>query len=333
MFTARSPGETLRGRYRIREHIGQGGAGNIYLAEDLRLQGRLCALKEVEHDPRLPERILAEAREQFFREASVLARLDHPNLPKVSDFFSAENCQYLVMDYVPGQDLRTLMHMARRRNTFLEETTVLNWARQLCNALTYLHTQSPPILHRDIKPSNIKLTPSGLIKLVDFGLVKVMTPEEATVTIVHGQGTMTYTPLEQYGDDATHTDPRADIYALGATLYHLLTNTPPATAQERFLHPENLRPPRQLNPRISPRVEKAILWAMELHPEDRPVTVSDFCEALAGTRPLPNAIPYPLFQASEEWTLAQILHTAPERWLFYTALGLWTLSLLAIWIR
>ncbi len=333
MLNARSPGETLRGRYRIREHIGQGGAGNIYLAEDLRLQGRLCALKEVEHDPRLPEKILDEAREQFFREASVLARLDHPNLPKVSDFFTTENCQYLVMDYVPGQDLRTLMHAARRRNTFLEERTVLHWAHQLCNALTYLHTQQPPILHRDIKPSNIKLTPSGLIKLVDFGLVKVMAPEDATVTIIQGQGTLLYTPLEQYGGDDAHTDARADIYALGATLYHLLTNTPPPAARERFLHPESLQPPRRLNPHITPRVEKAILWAMELHPEDRPPTVADFCEALAGARPLPNDIPYPLFQQIRDWRPEQILHTSPERWLFYAALGLWALSLLAVWVR
>ncbi len=334
MFNARSPGETLRGRYRIREHIGQGGAGNIYLAEDLRLQGRLCAIKEVEHDPRLPAHILTEAREQFFREASVLARLDHPNLPKVSDFFTTETCQYLVMDYVPGENLRDLIHQARRGNTFIEETTVINWARQLCNALSYLHTQHPPILHRDIKPSNIKLTPSGLIKLVDFGLVKVMAPEDTTITIIQGQGTFNYTPLEQYGDSNAHTDARADVYALGATLYHLLSNTPPPPAQERFLHPESLQPLRRLNPRVSPRVEKAIQWALSLHPEDRPPTVADFCETLAGSRPLPAAThPYPIFQASPAWSPEQMLQTTPERWLIYLAIGLWGISLLALWLR
>lgn len=332
MITALSPGEVLRGRYRIQEHIGQGGAGNIYLAEDLRLQGRLCAIKAVEHDPRLPSKTLEEAREQFFREASVLARLDHPNLPKVSDYFVNENSQFLVMDYVPGQDLRTIIHEARRRGHFLDEEVVLSWMQQLCNALTYLHTQDPPIIHRDIKPSNIKLTPSSLIKLVDFGLVKLLAPEDATVTIIQGQGTVLYTPLEQYGEDQTHTDARADIYALGATLYHLLTNTPPVSARERFLHPEKLERPRKINPAISPRVERAILWAMELHPEDRPPTVDDFCEALAGTRPLPTANVHPIYGAPA-WRPDQILRTTPERWLVYATMGLFALSLLAVWLR
>src|SRR5436190_1278889 len=102
-------GEVLRGRYRIVERIGQGGMGNIYLADDTRLEGRKCALKEVEHDRNLPDKILTEARDQFLREATVLARLDHPNLPKVSDFFSISEADYLVMDYVPGKDLRLLM--------------------------------------------------------------------------------------------------------------------------------------------------------------------------------------------------------------------------------
>src|SRR5512135_601479 len=108
-------GEVLRGRYKIRRIIGQGGMGSIYLADDLRLEGRLCALKEVEHDRSLPADLLKEAREQFLREATVLARLDHPNLPKVSDFFSIAGRDYLVMDFVPGKDLRTLMTEARQK--------------------------------------------------------------------------------------------------------------------------------------------------------------------------------------------------------------------------
>ncbi|HQN44619.1 MAG TPA: serine/threonine-protein kinase, partial [Anaerolineaceae bacterium] len=167
-------GEVLRSRYRIRRIIGQGGMGSIYLADDQRLEGRQCALKEVEHDRTLPTELVREAREQFLREATVLARLDHPNLPKVSDFFSIGSRDYLVMDYVPGKDLRALMLEARQDNRFLPEADVLNWAAQLCDALTYLHSQDPPILHRDIKPSNLKVTPSGLLKLVDFGLVKLL---------------------------------------------------------------------------------------------------------------------------------------------------------------
>ena len=131
----------------------------------------------------------------------MLARLDHPNLPKVSDFFSSGDRDYLVMDYVPGDDLRTLMLKAKHQSKFLKESEVRKWANQLADALIYLHTQEPPILHRDIKPSNLKLTPSGLLKLVDFGLVKVLAPGEMTITIIQGQGTALYTPLEQYGGD------------------------------------------------------------------------------------------------------------------------------------
>lgn len=281
-------GEILRDRYSIREQIGQGGTGSIYLAEDNRLQGRLCAIKEVDHNQALPVEILAQSREQFFREASVLARLDHPNLPKVSDFFSEGSRDYLVMDYVPGKDLRERMQEARRNKKFLPEKEVLQWAVQITDALNYMHLQDPPIIHRDIKPSNIKLTPSNLVKLVDFGLVKIMAPDEVTITVIQGQGTALYTPLEQYGGDDTHTDPRADIFSFGATLYHLLTNEPPAEVRKRFLNKRSLIPPREINPRISSHVEKAILWAMSLHPDNRPADITVFCDALLGKQETPS---------------------------------------------
>jgi serine/threonine-protein kinase len=281
-------GEVLSERYTIRERIGQGGMGNIYLADDRVLAGRRCALKEVEHDRNLPKKILSEAREQFLREATVLARLDHPNLPKVSDFFSIKERDYLVMDYVPGKDLRTLMLEAKQKNSFLEERDVLDWTAQLTDALTYLHRQTPPIVHRDIKPSNLKITPDGLLKLVDFGLVKVLSPDEETITIIQGQGTVLYTPLEQYGGSESHTDIRSDIYAFGATLYHLLACQPPVDARQRFLNPEALISPRKINPNLSMRTEKAILWAMELHPAQRPESVEMFRQYLFGTKELPQ---------------------------------------------
>jgi serine/threonine-protein kinase len=281
-------GQILRDRYKIREQIGQGGTGSIYLAEDTRLEGRLCALKEVEHNQALPAQFIEQAREQFFREASVLARLDHPNLPKVSDFFSEGPRDYLVMDYVPGKDLRERMLEARRNKTFLSENEVLRWAVQLADALNYLHSQDPSIIHRDIKPSNLKITPSGLIKLVDFGLVKIMALDEVTITIIQGQGTALFTPLEQYGGDDAHTDARADIFSFGATLYNLLTNEPPAEARKRFLDTKSLTRPREINPNVSPRVERAILWAMSLHPDDRPKTVIEFREALLGRQEVPE---------------------------------------------
>jgi serine/threonine-protein kinase len=233
---------------------------------------------------------MEQAREQFFREASVLARLDHPNLPKVSDFFSDGPRDYLVMDYVPGKDLRERMLEARRNKTFLAESEVLRWAVQISDALNYLHSQEPPIIHRDIKPSNLKITPSGLIKLVDFGLVKILAPNEVTITIIQGQGTALYTPLEQYGGDDAHTDVRADIFSFGATLYHLATNEPPMEARKRFLDSRSLTLPRDINPNLSSRVEKAILWAMSLHPDDRPKNVIEFREALLGKKETPEHV-------------------------------------------
>jgi serine/threonine-protein kinase len=291
MPTPLKAGEVLRSRYKIRRIIGQGGMGCIYLADDLRLEGRECALKEVEHDRTLPSDMARQARDQFFREATVLARLDHPNLPKVSDYFSISARDYLVMDYVPGKDLRTLMLEARQLGSFLSENEVMSWAKQLADALSYLHSQKPPILHRDIKPSNLKLTPSGLLKLVDFGLVKILASDEMTITVLQGRGTALYTPLEQYGGDAGHTDARSDIYAFGATLYHLLTNQPPVDARERFLHPENLIPPRQVNPDLSSRIERAILWAMNLHPDERPQDIDMFRQALLGNWNPPPTTP------------------------------------------
>ncbi len=280
-------GQVLRQRYRIREVIGQGGMGFVYLADDLRLQGRLCAIKSVRHDPTLPPEAIEELRAQFRREAQVLARLDHPNLPKVSDFFSEDTTDYLVMDYVPGSDLRLLIEEARQEGRFLPLSQVLEWARQLGDALAYLHNQNPPIVHRDVKPSNIKLTPEGRIKLVDFGLVKEMNTGDATITVIQGKGTALYTPLEQYGADAGHTDARSDIYAFAATLYHLLTNEPPPSARERFLRPNALRPPRQINPSLPVRVEEALLWGLRLHPDERPPSVEVFLRALLGPGPMP----------------------------------------------
>ena len=270
-----------------------------------------------------------QAREQFLREATVLARLDHPNLPKVSDYFSIGGRDYLVMDYVPGEDLRTLMNEAKKKGVFLRENEVLIWASQLSDALQYLHNQNPPILHRDIKPSNLKITPNGLIKLVDFGLVKILASEEVTITIVQGRGTALYTPLEQYGGDTGHTDARSDIYAFGATLYHLLTNHPPVEARERFLAPDSLPPLRQFNPDISQKTERAVIWAMNIHPDERPQDIEAFRKALFGewnpsAQPR-RSVPLPSF--------ADIVSFPIERILLFAAAGMVLLSLIFTLIR
>lgn len=281
------PGKTLRGRYKIQELVGQGGMGAVYRADDLRLSGRVCAVKEVL--PTLSENSvskqeLEQLTEQFRIEASTLARLDHANLPKVSDYFSIGGREYLVMDFVEGKDLQEILLETQRRGELLRESQVLTWATQLLDALEYMHSQDPPVVHRDIKPSNIKVTPRGVVKLVDFGLVKVLQSNDSrTVTVVQGRGTVAYTPLEQYGSDTGFTDHRSDIYAMGATFYHLLCGQPPADAKQRFLRPGLLTAMRQINPNVSPRVERAIFRALSMHPNERPNSAREFRDMLLGS--------------------------------------------------
>lgn len=284
-----TPGTILWSRYRILDLVGQGGMGAIYKAEDLRLEGRLCAIKEVVPDSNNSKAFLEQSQVAFHREASTLARLDHTNLPKVSDFFFFNGRDYLVMDFVPGQDLREIIENARHKGQFIPEEQVLAWTEQIINALDYLHQQDPPVLHRDIKPSNIKLTPNGTIKLVDFGLVKLMIPDDnRTITVLQGRATIQYAPLEQIGGDSGHTDVRSDIYSLGATLYQLLTNQPPPDAKSRYIR-EKFDPKlsiREINPEISPQTEQAVLHAMGLHPDDRPNSIKQFENELLSNGPI-----------------------------------------------
>ena len=286
-----SPDTILRERYKIIELVGRGGMGATYRAEDLRLQGRFCAVKEALPDPGVASDELAQSRAQFYQEASTLARLDHPNLPKVSDYFSEGDRDYLVMDFVPGQDLKEKLTTALSQGHLLTERQILAWADQLCDALAYMHTQDPPVLHRDIKPSNIKITPAGRVKLVDFGLVKTLSPDDQrTITVVQGRGTVQYIPLEQYGGDMGHTDVRSDIYSLGATIYHLLTGQPPLDAKQRFLKPKSMRSPRSLNPAVSAQTDQAILWSLAMHPNDRPASVAEFRSQLLAPGPVSRTV-------------------------------------------
>jgi serine/threonine protein kinase len=321
------PGTLLRDRYEILSLIGQGGMGAVYKASDRRLPGRLCAIKEILPPPGPSANALTHAQEQFLREASTLARLDHPNLPKVSDYFAlpphealgqgaggsapaAASRDYLVMDYVPGQDLHQVVQQACR-----DQREVLGWMAQLCDALIYLHDQEPPVLHRDVKPGNIKLTPQGRIKLVDFGLVKPLDPDDPkTLTGMRGIGSLPYTPIEQYAGELGHTDTRSDLYSLGATLYHLLTGEPPASAQDRFLEPEALLLPCQINPAITPAVERAILAALALHPKERPESVSSWNKMLMGDAP---TIPVAARPREKSWGEA----LRQNWWLLLTALA------------
>ncbi len=285
------PDVILRERYQLLEIVGQGGMGCIYKAADLRLPGRFCALKEILLDDGLSADDRQQLHDQFLTEASILAQLDHPNLPKVSDFFTENEREYLVMDFVPGQDLKQAIDASIQEGELLDYGQVLDWADQIMDTLIYLHEQPEPVVHRDIKPANIKLTPDGRIKVVDFGLVKLLaSDEERTMTVMQGRGSAVYTPLEQYGGDGGSTDVRSDVYSFGATMYHLLTSKVPPDAKARFLNPHSLKAPDDLNPVTTDFVADAVLWAMEMHPDDRPSNVRQLRDVIDGVGEKPEKV-------------------------------------------
>ncbi|MGD1994815.1 MAG: protein kinase, partial [Anaerolineae bacterium] len=264
-----NPGQILRKRYRIEALLGHGGMGSVYRALDLGLDIPV-AIKE--------NRIATpEAQRQFSREAGILARLRHPNLPRVADHFSVPGLgQYLVMDYVQGADLQEVLG----RQGTLPETRALAWIGQVLDALEYLHAQN--IIHRDVKPANVKITPEGQVFLVDFGLAKVYDPLQRTTVGARGV-TPGYAPPEQYGHG--RTDARTDVYSVGATLYTLLTGQTPPDALEYMMGQADLVSPRQVNPSVQMAVDAAIVRAMEPLPGERFQTAAEFREALVGRRP------------------------------------------------
>jgi hypothetical protein len=253
----------LQERYQILEPIGRGGMGAVYKALDLRLRA-VVALKQT----LLTGEVVRRA---FEREAQLLAGLRHPALPKVSDHFTEAAGQFLVMEFIGGADLGKLM--SQRAGPF-PTADVLHWADVLLDALEYLHGHSPPIVHRDIKPQNMKLTDRGEIILLDFGLAKGVAAQATrpgTTSSIFGY-TPHYAPLEQI--QGTGTDPRSDLYALAATLYHLLTAAPPPDALTRAAakineDPDPLVPADQLNPDVSPAVAAALARAMAQKPDQR----------------------------------------------------------------
>jgi serine/threonine protein kinase len=259
-------GALLNGRYRIVEILGQGGMGSVYRAVDENL-GVEVAVKDNLFTTE-------EYARQFRREAIILANLRHPNLPRVTDHFViAGQSQYLVMDYIEGEDLRQRME----RVSILPEEEVIVIGAAVCDALTYLASRKPPIIHRDIKPGNVKITPQGHIFLVDFGLAKTLQGSQATTT---GARAMTpgYSPPEQYG--TARTDQRSDIFSLGATLYAALTGSTPEDALARAMDQAQLTPIRKYNSRISRRLASVIEKSLEVRPDDRYQTGEEFKQAL-----------------------------------------------------
>ncbi len=261
-------GTLLHKRYRIVEILGQGGMGSVYRAVDENL-GVDVAVKENLFTT-------DEYARQFRLEAVILASLRHPNLPRVSDHFAVgEQGQYLIMDFIEGEDLRQRME---RAGMITDDDAVMVGAA-MCDALTYLHTRNPSILHRDLKPGNVKITPDGHIFLVDFGLAKLVQGTQATTT---GARAMTpgYSPPEQYG--TARTDPRTDIYSLGATLYAALSGMIPEDGLARAMDNAQLTPLRKRNPKISRRLAAAVEKAMAVDPADRFQSAEEFKSALLG---------------------------------------------------
>ncbi len=261
-------GFILNNRYRIVKLLGQGGFGAVYKAWDLNLS-HACAVKENLDTS-------SEAQRQFLREATVLANLSHPNLPRVTDHFVLPGQgQYLVMDFIEGEDLQSTLD----KSGPLPVDKVLVWMNQVMDALEYLHKRTPPVLHRDIKPANIKVTPEGKAVLVDFGLVKLY---DSHVKTTMGARAITpgYSPPEQYGQGST--DARSDIYALGGTMYYLLTGIQPPESVQRVAN-DTLRPAHVVNPRVPAMIGNAIMRAMALSPDSRFSLIGQFRAALSGS--------------------------------------------------
>ncbi len=271
-----SPGSTLnRGRYRIKKLLGQGGMGAVYLAEDTHFH-KLVAIKENLD-------ATAEAKQQFELEARILADLKHTALPRVFDCFEEQSGrQYLAMEYIEGDDLQEMLDQKGP----LPEQQVVQWMARICDALEYMHSQNPhPVIHRDIKPANIKVAKDGQVVLVDFGIAKVHRAGQKTVRAARA-ATPGYSPPEQYG---AGTDARSDLYALGATLYHLLTGVLPPESIT-LTPPNKLPPPRSLNPALSPAVERVILRAMALDPQRRYQSAREMREALVAIAQPPASV-------------------------------------------
>ena len=260
-------GETLHHRYRIESVLGQGGMGAVYEAWDANLNVGVAVKENLF--------TTEEFARQFYKEATILASLRHPNLPRVTDHFVIRGQgQYLVMDFIQGKDLRERIE----GNGLIAEGEAVPWFMEVADALAYLHSRKPySILHRDIKPGNIKIQPDGRAVLVDFGLAKVDDKSESTTT---GAKAMTpgFSPPEQYGTG--RTDSRTDIYSLGATMYACLTGAIPEDSLERAMGREELTPLRKRSPRVTAALARAIEKALAVRPDERYQSMVEFAAAL-----------------------------------------------------
>lgn len=267
-------GTFLQQRYKIDKQIGQGGMGAVYVATDERF-GSMVAIKETLC-------MDDNFRKAIEREARLLNSLKHSALPRVSDHFEDDHGLFLVMEYIAGDDVASMLE--RDQKPFSLED-VLKWADQLLDALDYLHNQDMPVIHRDIKPQNLKITPRGQIILLDFGLAKGNPTDAGHNTAaksIFGYS-RNYASLEQI--QGTGTDPRSDLYSLAATLYHLMTNAPPEDALTRAMsvlshRPDPLQPANAINPAVPPGVAGVLQKALDLNAGERPSSAAEMQKML-----------------------------------------------------
>lgn len=256
------PGTLLAGRYRIEGVLGAGGMGTVYRATDARLAGRAWAVKEMS-GPRPGDPDHEACLRGFRAEAELLASLHHPRLPRVVDSFECDEREYLVMDLVAGRDLRRVLE----EDGPPPPDVALRWAISVLEVLDYLHSRRPPVVVRDLKPSNLVLTPAGDVVLVDFGIARTLQPGSRTATLASGVGSPGYAPPEQYARG--NTDPRSDLYALGATLYHLLTGREPVESVQVAAGLAEWEPPSRHRP-LRAGTDEVVRRAMAPRLEDRP---------------------------------------------------------------
>lgn len=274
-------GYMLRGRYRVLRVIGGGGMGAVYKAEDIKYNSAHVAIKEMRTDleasqPSRPsgdgasvEEERAREREErrqlleaFRREAQILSDLEHRNLPRVSDFFTEGGRPYLVMELIPGESLEKKLD--RLHGQPMDEAEALKCGIQICEVLTFLHTQDPPVIFRDVKPANVMIMPNAQLKVIDFGIAR--TYKEGKRRDTMSMGTAAYAPFEQFGKG--QTDARSDIYSLAATMYHLMTGRPPTPATT----PTSLR---DFNPKVSLATEQLVIKSMSRDMNARPQTARE----------------------------------------------------------
>ena len=268
-----APGRVLQDRYEIMGILGLGGMSAVYQARDRRFPNviKLCAVKEMKSHSLDPQ-LRTVAVQNFEREANILATLSHPAIPKVYDYFSEESRSYLVMEYIEGRDLEAIL---TGLTGFLPQDQILEWAIQLCDVLQFLHEHAPPVIFRDMKPSNIMLDKRSRLRLIDFGIAKNFQPGQKGTMI----GTEGYSPPEQYRGVA---DQRTDLYALGATLHHVLTRQDPRVEPPFSFHE---RPIQAANPAFTNEFAQVVMRALEYEPDRRYASAEDMKRALVALRP------------------------------------------------